>query len=175
MACARCQTLRFKDFVTRTSERVKESAYGEAARRDRPIRYLESSGWDKEKIAKRVLAEQPIDRGLICVLTAVEPCLSFEYHRSPDREERGLKLRPKKCLHLYKYFVHPQLGFMSANCFPWLGNIWAAPRRRRREFRVKSRGSLNSRLSTLNFAVRHSSTPSLAQSSSAIAVSAPCA
>jgi hypothetical protein len=30
------------------------------------------------------------------------------------------------------------------------GKVWAAPRRRRREFRVKSRGPLNSRLSTLN-------------------------
>jgi hypothetical protein len=90
--------LDFKDFVTRTSERVKESACAEAARLDRPIRYLESSGWDKEKIAKRLLAEQPVDRGLVCVLTAVEPCMSFEYHRSPNRDERGLRLRPKKCL-----------------------------------------------------------------------------
>ena len=106
--------LDFKDFVTRTSDRVKEAAYAEAAKLDRPVQYLESSESDKEKIAKRMLADQPIDRGLICVLTAVEPCMSFEYHRSSDPKERGLRLRPKKCLHLYKYFVHPQLGFMSA-------------------------------------------------------------
>jgi hypothetical protein len=111
--------LDFKDFVTRTSDRVKEAAYAEAARLDRPVRYLESSEWDKEKIAERVLAEQPIERGLICVLTAVEPCMSFEYHRSPDRNERGLRLRQKKCLHLYKYFVHPQFGFMSARLQTW--------------------------------------------------------
>jgi hypothetical protein len=48
--------LDFKDFVTRTSERVKETAYAEAARMRRPVRYLESSEWDKEKIAERVLA-----------------------------------------------------------------------------------------------------------------------
>jgi hypothetical protein len=267
--------LDFKDFVTRTSDRVKEAAYAEAARLGRPVQYLESSESDKEKIAKRMLADQPIDRGLICVLTVVEPRMSFEYHRSSDPKERGLRLRPKKCLHLYKYFVHPQFGFMSArlqtwfpfnvqiclngrewaarqlrrrrsdfkradNCFTWLGNVelaqrlmdeqlltdwpvvldavarrlnplhteifqaqpmdyywsgyqtewatdvifrdpralgaiypalvrhamehfkspdvmrflgqkvWAAPRRRRREFRVESRGSLNSRLSTLD-------------------------
>ena len=111
--------LGFKDFVTRTSERVKQAAYAEAERLGRPVRYLESSEWDKEKIAEGVLAEQPIDRGLICVLTAVEPCMSFEYHRSPKREERGLRLRPKKCLHLYKYFVHPQFGFMSARLQTW--------------------------------------------------------
>jgi hypothetical protein len=132
--------LDFKDFVTRTSDRVKEAAYAEATKLDRPIRYLESSGWDKEKIAERVLAERPIDRGLICVLTAVEPCMSFEYHRSPDPKERGLQLRPKKCLHLYKYFVHPQFGFMSARLQTWFpfnaqiclnGREWLARQLRR--------------------------------------------
>ena len=35
--------LDFKDYVLRTSERVKQAAYTEARRLDRPIRYLESS------------------------------------------------------------------------------------------------------------------------------------
>jgi hypothetical protein len=90
--------LDFKDFVTRTSDRVKEAAYAEAARLGRPVQYLESSESDKEKIAKRMLADQPIDRGLICVLTAVEPCMSFEYHRSSDPKERGLRLQPEEVL-----------------------------------------------------------------------------
>jgi hypothetical protein len=93
-----------------------------------------------------VLAEQPIDRGLICVLTAVEPCMSFEYHRCPDREQRGLRLRPKKCLHLYRYFVHPQFGFMSVRLQTWFpfsiqiclnGREWLARQlsRRRSDFK----------------------------------------
>ena len=138
--------LDFKDFVTRTSDRVKEAAYAEAARLGRPVHYLESSQWDKEKIAQRVLAERPIGRGLICVLTAVEPCMSFEYHRSADPKERGLRLRPKKCLHLYKYFLHPQFGFMSARLQTWFpfnvqiclnGREWLARqlRRRRSDFK----------------------------------------
>ena len=138
--------LDFKDFVTRTSDRVKEAAYAEAARLGRPVQYLESSESDKEKIAKRMLADQPIDRGLICVLTAVEPCMSFEYHRCSDPKQRGLRLRPKKCSHLYKYFVHPQFGFMSARLQTWFpfnvqiclnGREWAARqlRRRRSDFK----------------------------------------
>ena len=51
-------------------------------------------------MARRLLAEHPVDEGLICVLTAREPCMSFEDHRSPDRHERGLKLRPRKGLYL---------------------------------------------------------------------------
>ena len=138
--------LDFKEYVSNTSERVKQAALAEARRRDRPVRYLESSKTDKEKLAKRLLAEQPVDRGLIGVLTAVEPCMSFEYHRSPNRDERGLRLRPKKCLHLYKYLVHPQFGFMSARLQSWFpfnvqicinGREWLARqlRRRRSEFK----------------------------------------
>jgi hypothetical protein len=66
-----------------------------------------------------LLAEHPVDEGLICVLSAVEPCMSFEYHRSADRAERGLKLRPRKCLHLYKYWLHPRFGFMNARIQTW--------------------------------------------------------
>jgi hypothetical protein len=52
--------LDFEDFVTRTSDRVKEAAYAEAAKLGRPVQYLESSESDKEKIAKRMLADQPV-------------------------------------------------------------------------------------------------------------------
>ena len=139
--------LDFKTYVTSTSERVKEAAYAEARRLDRPVRYLESSATDKEKLAEKLLAEQPVERGLICVLTSVEPCMSFEYHRSPNRDERGLRLRPRKCLHLYKYFLHPQFGFMSVRLQTWFpfsiqiclnGREWLARQlrhRRRSDFK----------------------------------------
>jgi hypothetical protein len=61
-----------------------------------------------------LLDEHPVGEGLVCVFKTVEPCMSFEYHRSPDKTERGLKLRPRKCLHIYKYFVHPVFGFINA-------------------------------------------------------------
>ena len=138
---ASIRLLDFRSFVLSTSERVKQAALAEAGRLGRPVRYLESSKTDKEELARKLLAENPIERGLICLLTAVEPCMSFEYHRSPDRRERGLKLRPRKCLHLYKYFVHPQFGFMSARLQTWFpfnvqiclnGREWLATQFRRR-------------------------------------------
>jgi hypothetical protein len=113
------QLLDFKSYVLATSNRVKTAALGEAAHHGRPIRYLESSTTDKEALARQLLAEHPVDEGLICILTAVEPCRSFEYHRSPDRHDRGLKLRSRKCLHLYKYYRHPVFGFMQARIQTW--------------------------------------------------------
>jgi hypothetical protein len=111
--------LDYKSYVETTTERVKTAALAEARNAGRPIRYLESSATDKEALARTLLEEHPIDDGLICVLTAVEPCMTFEYHRSQDHGERGLRLRTGKCLHLYKYWRHPQFGFMSARLQTW--------------------------------------------------------
>jgi hypothetical protein len=45
--------------------------------------------------------------------------MSFEYHCSSNRAERGFKLRPRKCLHVYKYYRHPVFGFMNARIQTW--------------------------------------------------------
>lgn len=116
---AAVRLLDFRPFVMTISERLKEASLAQAVRHDRPIRYLESSSIKKEDLARSLLAERPIKEGLICVLKSLEPCMSFEYHRSPDPKERGLKRRSSKCLHIYKYFLHPIFGFMNARIQTW--------------------------------------------------------
>ena len=111
--------LEFKDYVRATSKRLEEASLAEAESHDRPIRYLAKSSTDKEATARRLFAEYPIDQGLICVLRVIEPCMSFEYERSANWSERGLKLRPRKCLHLYHYYLHPRFGFMSVRLQTW--------------------------------------------------------
>jgi len=111
--------LDFKPYVLTTSERVKEASLRVATEQQRPIRYLESARIDKEALARQLLREQPIAQGLICAFRTVEPCMSFEYHRSAEPGDRGLRLRPRKCLHIYQYFLHPVFGFMSARLQTW--------------------------------------------------------
>jgi hypothetical protein len=134
--------LDFKDFVLATSERVKAAAAAQVEALRRPTRYLESPKTDKEALARRLLQEHPLAKpGLICTLTAVEPCMSFEYHRDRDPAKRGLKLRPKKCLHIYKYWRDATFGFMSARLQTWFpfnvqvclnGREWLAQQLQRR-------------------------------------------
>jgi hypothetical protein len=111
--------LDFKEYVAKTSEAVKAASLAEAERHERPVRYLESSATSKEDLAKTLLAEHPVRSGLVCAFKTVEPCRSFEYHRDADRSRRGLKLRTRKCLHIYKYFIHPLFGFMNARIQTW--------------------------------------------------------
>jgi hypothetical protein len=120
LARAGVRLLDFRAFALKTSERVKEAALAEADRHDRPVQYLESPRISKEDRARELLDQHPLSKpGLICALKALEPCMSFEYHRSPDPRERGLRLVPRKCLHVYKYALHPQFGFMSARLQTW--------------------------------------------------------
>jgi len=113
------QLVDFKRFVVATSESIKAASLAEATDNGRPVRYLESSKTDKEALARLLLEENPIDEGLVCALKTVEPCKTFEYHRSADRTQRGLRLRHSKCLHLYKYWLHPTFGFMNARLQTW--------------------------------------------------------
>jgi hypothetical protein len=119
LARAGVRLLDFKPFVHTTSEQIKAAVLCEANELQRPVRYLDSSHVDKEALARRLLEEHPIDKGLICAMRTLEPCRSFEYHRSQDRRERGLKLRARKCLHIYKYYLHPRFGFMNARIQTW--------------------------------------------------------
>jgi hypothetical protein len=119
--------LDFGKFVQRTSESVKAASLREAREGDRPIRYLMSSNTDKEDLSHWLLEHHPVAEGLVCAFTVVEPCMSFEYHRSQDKAERGLRLRPRKCLHIYKYYEHPRFGFIGTRIqtwFPFNVQIW---------------------------------------------------
>jgi len=109
----------FKSYAMSLSERLKEASLAMAEAAGRPVRYLASSRTCKEDLARRIAAEDRITSGLICVLTAVEPCWSFHVRR--DREQKKLVLESswRKCLHLYHYHLHPQLGFMHARVQSW--------------------------------------------------------
>src|ERR1700737_1744585 len=116
---AKVRLLDFKKYALATTELLKEASLAEANRKNRPIEYLHSSDDDKQAIARKILAKNPVEQGLICVFKAVEPCMTFEYQRSVNLAERGLRLRPSKCLHLYHYYLDPQFGFMNARIQTW--------------------------------------------------------
>ncbi|MHC4405925.1 MAG: hypothetical protein ACYTG0_40305, partial [Planctomycetota bacterium] len=59
------------------SDAMKRACLEEAARRQRPIRYLRSSGARKDELARQILKEDPVSEGLVCVLTCLEPCDTY--------------------------------------------------------------------------------------------------
>jgi hypothetical protein len=101
------------------SQRLKEASLAEAVALGRPVKYLASGQTDKDEIARDIANKERITSGLVCVLTCVEPCWSFEV--GPNRETKKLELtaKPRKCLFLYHYRVHPVLGWMNARIQTW--------------------------------------------------------
>jgi hypothetical protein len=112
----------FKDFgqhVTEVSGRLKEASLAAALEQDRVVRYVPSAAESKEKIARQIAAEQQIQNGLVCVLSSVEPCMSFQAVPNGATKKLDFKLEPRKCLHLYHYLKHPIFGFMNARIQTW--------------------------------------------------------
>ena len=109
----------FGGHVERVSRRLKEASLVAAGALGRPVKYLTSSQASKEKIARGIAAQDGIHHGLVCVLSCVEPCWSFEIHRNREKKKLELEPRYRKCLFLYHYWMHPIFGFMNARMQTW--------------------------------------------------------
>ena len=109
----------FGDYVERTSLKLKAASLAEAKALNRPVKYLDSGNTNKEKIAREIMESDKIENGLICVLTSVEVCRSYEVHRNKKEKKLELKSRNRKCLHIYHYWKDDEFGFMSARIQTW--------------------------------------------------------
>jgi hypothetical protein len=108
----------FKKYSARVTQQLMDGPCVQQAKQEGRFRYLNSSGIDKEKLARQIATEHRIDQGLVCVLQCVEPCWTFDKVKNDDgfwivRGERG------KCSHLYHYFIHPHFGWLYLRLQTW--------------------------------------------------------
>lgn len=109
----------FGDHGQAMTEQLIKASLATAHQAGRPVKYLESVKIRKDELARQIARKDDVHEGLICVLTCVEPCKSYEIYR--NREEKILELKPRmrKCLFLYHYWWDPGFGFMSARIQTW--------------------------------------------------------
>jgi hypothetical protein len=111
-----------KDFARHSQEvtrQLEEASLRHARELGREIKYLNSSQLSTEEQAKQIAARDGIREGLICVLRRVDPCMSFEIHGNRTTKRLAITYRPRQCLHLYHYQIHPLFGFMHARIQTW--------------------------------------------------------
>lgn len=65
------------------------------------------------------MKQDGITDGLICIISCVEPCISYAIQRDREKKKLVLERRQRKCLHLYHYWIDPVFGFMSARIQTW--------------------------------------------------------
>jgi hypothetical protein len=112
----------YQDFDRHSQEvtqRLEAESLREAHALGRPIRYLRSSQIRKEDVAREIAAQDGITQGLICVLRCVEPCMSFHIPFNHTTQKLEITYRPRQCMHLYHYHIHPVFGFMHARLQTW--------------------------------------------------------
>lgn len=107
--------------VEEVSRRLKDASLAEARKAGCQIRYLESSQERKKDIALDIAERDGVrdGGGLICVLSCVEPCATFDVQRDPVAKKIALVRRWRKCLHLYHYFHHERFGLMHVRLQTW--------------------------------------------------------
>lgn len=109
----------FGDHVQTMTDRLVQASLKRAEAAGRPVQYLASPSVRKDEVARRIAQEDGIADGLICVLTCVEPCRSFDIYRNRQEKRLELVARHRKCKFLYHYWIDRRFGFMSARVQTW--------------------------------------------------------
>ena len=108
----------FKSYFMDVTNSITDHIENSASKLKRPIQYLASPNERKEDIAKRILAQSPIDDGLICVLKTLESCRTAKVYGS-DSGKLVVKSCYTKCLHYYLYYLDKVYGFMFVKIQTW--------------------------------------------------------
>lgn len=110
----------FGDWSQELTRQVRAESEQVAAGAGRPVLYVSDPAARKEDLAREIAQRDKVESGLACVLSAVEPCWSYELHRDRANKKLVLLSRRRKCLHLYHYLVHEELGLMHVRVQTWL-------------------------------------------------------
>lgn len=109
----------FKDYALAATERIRRATMQIAEAAGQVIHYVASPSVSKEDLVSRIAGKSEKRDGLICILSSVEPCWSYEIHRNREKKEIELQGGWRKCLHYYHYYQHPRLGLLHVRLQTW--------------------------------------------------------
>jgi hypothetical protein len=115
----------FSRYAQQATETITANARRLAAEAGRPYVYVDrattrSSGQTKEELARSIAERDGVREGLICVISIVEPCWSFDVRANRDTHCLEARHRRRKCAHHYLYLIDPEFGFMHVCIQGWL-------------------------------------------------------
>src|SRR5207245_5279069 len=108
-----------KTCAVSVTDRIRQAGAALAEKHGRPMIYLPSSRTNKEQVALEIKKRQRVRSGLVAVLSCVEPCRTWFARGNRDTKKLELKLHWGKCVHLYFYLIHQQVGWLSVRLQTW--------------------------------------------------------
>jgi len=126
---------------------LRENAERLAVENGIEIEFLHKRNVRKEDRVKAVLAKRGGHPGLVCILSAMEPCSTYKPWHNKNTGKTYLLPNDGKCLHYYFYFIDEELGLGYVRVPTWLpcrlqvyfnGHSWLASvlRKRKIEFQL---------------------------------------
>jgi hypothetical protein len=127
--------------------RLRENAERLAAENGIDIEFLRKRNLRKEDRVKEILTQRGDHPGLVCILSAMEPCSTYKPWHNKQTGKTYLLPDDGKCLHYYFYFIDAELGLGYVRVPTWLpcrlqvyfnGHSWLASllRQRKIDFRL---------------------------------------
>jgi hypothetical protein len=115
----------FAAFAKATSGRIADAARALTAEAGRPVISFDHvkthhRELHKEELAKSIAESDGVTEGIVCLISAVEPCLSFQVAKSAATHRLEISPRERRCLHHYLYLIDPEFGFMHIRIQGWI-------------------------------------------------------
>ena len=115
----------FTDYAKATTAQIARAVEQIARDADRPVisfDHVKTRGGvnRKEDLARSIADRDDVDEGVICVISAVESCRSFQVRRNHQTQRIDVTRRERKCLHHYLYLMDPEFGFMHVRIQGWI-------------------------------------------------------
>jgi hypothetical protein len=129
---ARCflwtQGVALKDFTAyarATTERIANNARRLVTDAGRPVISFDhvktrNRTQHKDELAKSIAEADGVTEGIICLISAVESCWSFQVRKRHNTGRLELFRRERKCLHHYLYVIDDEFGFMHVRIQGWI-------------------------------------------------------
>lgn len=136
-----CRIFDFAAYVKPLRDEIRANAEALAARNGVAIEFIRNSNSRKEDRVQRILVERGTKPGLVCILSAMEACPTFEPWYNKQTGQSYLRHDQGKCLHYYFYFIDPDLGLCYLRVPTWApyrlqfyfnGHSWLAAQLRKK-------------------------------------------
>jgi hypothetical protein len=110
----------FSDWVNGLTAQIRNSCQSRAGELGIEVRYLTSSGMNKENLARQMAKEKGITEGSICMFSVVEPCIAPVVKGNKATKKLEVTMASRKCVWVYHYFDDPEFGFGHVRLQSWV-------------------------------------------------------
>lgn len=109
----------FGDYAEKITKSLNDHIENIAKNNNRPYQFIRGNDIDKGVLARKILEENPIDNGLICIFSNIEVCSTMSVIKNGKDKKLELKWANRKCKYYYLYYLDKDFGFMHIKIQSW--------------------------------------------------------